>query len=144
MAENNKKLGKSFAILGFILSIISLGGYYFAVNMANIEAITTGGGTLVMHLWALLCATAFLLCFSTHRRASAGAKGLAKAGMIISVFTILMSIWSAIIIYQAASNPDLEKLRERLDSDNDEELNKLKRRLDKQEKLIEQHIHDSI
>jgi len=143
MAENNKNSRKSFAILGFILSIISLGGYYFAGNMANIEAITTGGGTIVMLLWALLCATAFLLCFSTIRRASAGTKGLAKAGMIISVFTFLMSIWSAIIIYQAASNPELEKLRQRLETNKDDELDKLNRRLDHQEKLILQE-KDSI
>ncbi len=138
MTEKQKRSGKSWAILGFILAIISLGGYYFAGNMANIEAITNGGGSMIMILWALLCLTAFFLSFAAFRKSSLGTKTLATVGMVISVFTFLMSIWSAVSIYQAASNPELQKLRETLGSGYDEELNKLKERLEKKDIIIEQ------
>lgn len=138
MAESKKKSGKSFALFGFVLAIISLGGYYFAGNMANIEAVTKGGGTIVMLLWALLCATAFILSFAAFRRSSLGTKSLATVGMIISVFTFLMSLWSASSIYQAASNPELQRLRDQLGSGYDEELNKLKNRLEKKEIIVEE------
>ncbi len=91
-----------------------------------------------MLLWALLCATAFILSFAAFRRSSLGTKSLATVGMIISVFTFLMSLWSASSIYQAASNPELQRLRDQLGSGYDEELKKLKNRLEKKEIIIEE------
>lgn len=89
-----------------------------------------------MILWALLCAVAFTLCWMGYRKTKLGNKIIAISGMIIGLFVMVISVWSGFAIAQAASNPELQRIRERLGTGYDEELMKLKDRLERKEIIV--------
>jgi amino acid transporter len=143
MSEKQPQSHRLLAIIGLLLSMVGLFGYYFIMRAANNQVITSGAGAMIIFLWALLCALAFLFCLFGFRKSKVGSKLLAIIGMIIGVFVFVISVWSGITIQQAASNPELQRIREKLGTGYDEELLKLKGRLDRKE-IIEFPIKDTL
>jgi amino acid transporter len=143
MTDKQPRSFRLMAIIGLALSLVGLFGYFFIMRIANQQVLSTGGGTSVMILWALLCAVAFILCFVGFRKTKLGNKTIAITGMIIGLFVLVISIWSGFTIAQAASNPELQRIRERLGTGYDEELTRLKDRLERK-KIIAFPIQDTV
>lgn len=127
---------------GFILSLVSVLGYFIVAAIATGQAAVSRGGATTMIFWCTICTLALLLSLMGYRRSSAtGSKaGLALAGMIISIGALLLSVWSFIDIRSAANNRDVENVKQELMDGFNLEIDKLKKQMNEQEQNPDQQL----
>lgn len=117
MNENASNPGKGLGTGGFVLSLVAIVGYFIVGGIATLAAIASpGGGTTTMIVWIVICALALLLSYMGFKKSSAvGAKkGLATAGIVISLVALVLSVWALIGLREVSNSPELQKAREEM------------------------------
>lgn len=141
MNDTSTNPGKGLGVGGFVLSLVAIVGYFIVGGIATVQALASpGGGTTTMIVWCVICALALLLSLMGYRKsAAAGAKkGLALAGIIISLVALLLSIWAMVGLREVSTNPELEKARQELKNEWDKGMDKMKDEMNEQQQNLEE------
>lgn len=127
MNENASNPGKGLGTGGFVLSLVAIVGYFIVAVMATASAALSGSSSMLL-IWAVICGIALLLSFMGYRKsAAAGAKkGLATAGIVISLVALVLSGYGHYSLNKAMSDPAFQKAREEMKDALDQGFDKMK------------------
>jgi len=115
MNENATNPGKGLGTGGFVMSLVSIIGYFIVSLMAAASAMLSGSSSMLL-IWAVISAIALLLSFMGYRKSAAvsAKKGLATAGIVISLIAVILSAYSHFTINSAMTDPSLQKVRDEM------------------------------